>query len=87
MPVLKMLGGLPKSDMVITGIGSAETAGGGELGNVQVRFREVDIGPWQMKNVSGAIVRNGDCLLGMSVLTRFGHPSIDFASQQLTLAD
>jgi hypothetical protein len=33
------------------------------------------------------VVSGGNCLLGRSVLGVFGHPVIDFASQQLILED
>ena len=35
--------------------------------------------------VSASIIRDGDCLLGMSILRQFGHPIIDLAEHRLIL--
>jgi hypothetical protein len=78
---------LPLRDVTVLDIGRAELAGGASIKTLNVVFREVDIGPWALKNVPTSINPAGDCLFGMSILSLFGHPIIDFAEHRLILED
>jgi hypothetical protein len=74
-------------DMTFLNEGQATLAGGGTIKTVEVRLREITLGPWTLRNVPVTVTQTGDCLLGMAVLKQFGRPVIDFASGQLILED
>ena len=76
---------MTNSDVAVTGTATAVLAGGGTLRTAKVVLRSIEIGPWRLTGVDAMITRGGDCLLGMSVLTQFGRPIIDFAGQRLIL--
>jgi hypothetical protein len=80
-------GAFSDRDMTFIGASQAQLAGGATMKTGSAVLREVTVGPWTLHNVPVTVTRDGDCLLGMSVLKAFGHPMIDFAGQRLILED
>jgi hypothetical protein len=74
-------------DLKVIGAGRARLAGGATIKTVNIVLREVTVGPWILHNVPVTVPPAGSCLLGMSVLRAFGHPTIDFAGHRLVLED
>ena len=65
----------------------AIVAGGGVVKTAEIKLREIQIGNWSLQEVPAVVTKEGDCLLGMSILRQFGHLTIDFGNRQLVLED
>jgi hypothetical protein len=89
MRIMKKLfdDGLPDEAFDVIGVSEADVAGGGSIKTLKIKFQKIQIGPWELHEVPATIVRDGNCLLGMSILQQFGHLTIDFGKQQLVLED